>query len=429
MDFNLSKSFINIYEKDIYQKNWNDLNLQQIAYECSRTGNLKIIQFLIENSAPIADYYYDHITKYAIENQHVHLVKYLFINIKNIDLSSGDYEKFRIACRTGNLELVKFIYKLIDHPDKKNVVVKQIDDFPFRLACMSGNLDLVQQIYRWCDGDINVHIYNAEIFKYVCRKGWISIAKQLYEWDPNVPLYVVESYAFRLACRGGHTDMALQLLEWFPLINIHAINDWAFRDACGHGSLTGIHFLWNLSSGTVNIHAEKEYAFVKACMNGHLAVATTIYYWSLSKGQPIDIHIRKNIAFDLVTENEDYELLGQLCRWAIQQNNQEKLSDLFIKGCYLGTSKLVRTFIESGYKMKSHDYENINQCSENIKKYLLNIIFDTNIKKIEQDKELCIICKWATSDRLTTCGHLFCSECIRKWLDIQQNCPYCRATI
>ena len=48
------------------------------------------------------------------------------------------------------------------------------------------------------------------------------------------------------------------------------------------------------------------------------------------------------------------------------------------------------------------------------------------------DRRICIICFDTPEIRgavLTPCRHLFCQNCLNKWLKVHLNCPYCRAHV
>lgn len=67
------------------------------------------------------------------------------------------------------------------------------------------------------------------------------------------------------------------------------------------------------------------------------------------------------------------------------------------------------------------------------KKFYINSLQeDINIKKkfkkldIKLDSIECILCCTSITDIISSCGHKFCSKCIKNWVIKNFSCPYCR---
>ena len=73
------------------------------------------------------------------------------------------------------------------------------------------------------------------------------------------------------------------------------------------------------------------------------------------------------------------------------------------------------------------------QLQENIKKKAAQARYLEHLKNASSlgEERRCIICQGDQYEIgvLTTCGHLFCKECINHWLASHAKCPQCRATI
>ena len=63
-----------------------------------------------------------------------------------------------------------------------------------------------------------------------------------------------------------------------------------------------------------------------------------------------------------------------------------------------------------------------NSLTSKISRYIYKI------KDIQID-ELCMICLTNKSNIITECEHIYCDICIDIWLNINDNCPYCRTNI
>lgn len=77
------------------------------------------------------------------------------------------------------------------------------------------------------------------------------------------------------------------------------------------------------------------------------------------------------------------------------------------------------------YFMLKKTYES----SMNESHYLYNILTKMKEKPIEED-ENCSICLDAIENpTLTTCGHIFCYDCLKMCLNNKKNCPICKANL
>ena len=75
------------------------------------------------------------------------------------------------------------------------------------------------------------------------------------------------------------------------------------------------------------------------------------------------------------------------------------------------------------YHMVKKNYENV--ISEST--YLLNVL--EKLDNIILKEESCAICFQDESLSLTKCGHIYCKECILKWISQKKNCPICKKNL
>ena len=56
---------------------------------------------------------------------------------------------------------------------------------------------------------------------------------------------------------------------------------------------------------------------------------------------------------------------------------------------------------------------------------------DRRTAQNEEEDKNCSICQETITNPVTapTCGHNFCSDCIKPWLEVNNKCPNCRATL
>lgn len=125
---------------------------------------------------------------------------------------------------------------------------------------------------------------------------------------PEVNVHVDNDFVFRFLCTYG----ILSLAKWFEKhfdIDIHAEEEEAFREAC-----TGGHFetaKWLVSLGEIDIHAVEDEAFVMSCVYGYLEIAQWLFFLG-----GIDMNAQCGIVFEKETEYDT------VCR---QKERQEVL--------------------------------------------------------------------------------------------------------
>lgn len=107
---------------------------------------------------------------------------------------------------------------------------------------------------------------------------------------------------------------------------------------------------------------------------------------------------------------------------------------------YLGNKLVFYTSEQAKVKSIIHNYIDVepfdsyisDQFSSHLSAYGENNEKPDILKTMnnEEKKDTCPIClDDKISFKKTVCGHLFCKDCIRKWLDTQKCCPLCRMVI
>jgi len=124
-------------------------------------------------------------------------------------------------------------------------------------ACRIGDLESVREIYK-LNPTIDISAHNEQAFRYACSKGHLKVVRQLFEWKPTIDISAQGENAFRSACYNGHLEVVRQLFEWKPTIDISAWDEEAFRQACYNGHLKVVKQLYEWKP-TIDISKFNQY--------------------------------------------------------------------------------------------------------------------------------------------------------------------------
>lgn len=229
--------------------------------------------------------------------------------------SSADKESidigFAFACGHGYLKLAKKLFKSYPQLDVSNHT-----ECAFRLACRNGHYDIVKWLLKIdikYDKQINIHVYNNYSFRKACKYGHYKIIKFLIKYDE---CYIRDKndYAFRLACKNGHLHIAKFLLDKDKSIDIFAKGFHAYIGACINGHMDLVRWLYELAVLKSNNDVTKmwhmnHFVFPNVCRNGHIDIAQYIYY----KHSNFDISCNKDFAFIYSCQNNHIKLAIWLC--------------------------------------------------------------------------------------------------------------------
>ena len=101
--------------------------------------------------------------------------------------------------------------------------------------------------------------------------------------------------------------------------------------------------------------------------------------------------------------------------------HQDKIKNYTYKLENLNENATEYHMLKSTYKTKLTESKYILK--------VLNKIADSNGEDLNKD-ENCVICYDEFTDPvLTPCGHMFCGDCLKMWLETKKNCPTCKADL
>jgi hypothetical protein len=165
---------------------------------------------------------------------------------------------------------------------------------------------------------------------------------------------------------------------------------------CQGGLLDRLNYLY-LENPGINLSKNNEEAFRTACCAGDIYVVRQLITWK----PDIDISA----------------LNWEGLRMSIMYGNLD----------------IIKFYFEREYTLKPLDFITIAWHYKILRLLYLLDERRKNLSWITVDientgKEECPICQCVSTNIVSTpCGHSFCQECIKTWLNYNQSCPNCRA--
>tara|TARA_B110001450_G_scaffold190015_1_gene178196 strand:- start:644 stop:1693 length:1050 start_codon:yes stop_codon:yes gene_type:complete len=259
------------------------LNINLIIQNLCKKGNLLLIKDVLSK-------YYNNFRlcnssfKYSCKSGNLELVKYLLqldklnINelINNIDSS------FQNSCLSGNLELVTFLLDLFP-----NINISKYDELSFQSACLSRNIGLVKYLLL-IKPNIDIYAYNNEAIKNACYSGSIEIVKYLFNLSNN-NFYKTNSTLKRIlicATQSCNLELFKYLLNKFKNLNNYNIdlsfnNETLFITACNSRNNELVKYLLEIKPD-IDIHTKnsikgKDYCFKLVCAKENMELVELLY--------------------------------------------------------------------------------------------------------------------------------------------------------
>ena len=281
-DKNLVKSMIEDDKKIVHT--WDDFAIRW----ASRTGNLELVKFLVENGADIHAKN-DQAVSWACLNGHLEVVKYL--SEKGTNVQAGDNAAFRFACTNGHFEVVKFLFSnfWID--------IHAMEDDALREAVRNGHFEIVKYLAQ-----MGAHLHDKMVMRWAVIRGHTEIVKFLL--DNKVMPFERE---IENACVLGHIKIVRLLFNKTKNINIEDL----FQQACENDRIEVIKFLVD-KGATGRFLSWKQKLYLDFCEKQKIRAANRIGSWWI----PICYRLKdengeyrmavkawKNLSKDLVSNN------------------------------------------------------------------------------------------------------------------------------
>jgi hypothetical protein len=416
-------------------------------------GHLEVVQWL--NTVFMYGGDYEYAFDAAIENNHIHICKWLYDLEPDFTTRSIDFSHI---CQYSNLEMLQWIHEI------KGDIELTIYIYAFINACKNGNLSLAKwllsiepliDIGKWiydlepiaiCYTDVNyldkqkfdlildvIKNDNIEVLKWLydlcpilfhngdkllfqsCKYGYLELSKWLMEIDLDLHPY---DLTFNILDDCQYTD-SLEMLQWIYKENSNSLTidnfNLIFSFACKYGHLNICQWLYSLKLelNIVNNNFITDDLFSTSCFFRRSELGKWLY------------KICPNIKYDVKKifgniYNTGYDL--DFCKWLYEIFMVE---DEIVIDHDTFERAIVHQDIELGKWLATLD-NSYTFVRTGIKTFIYQKTY--NKRKVETIEQ-CTICKDQLSTMVTECSHQFCKSCLLLWLEDHNSCPYCRQSI
>lgn len=220
-EWNLFVTLILVYEEfDYFEKFMKEINKfdvhannENIFTELCKADSLNSIKYLIKNEDKLGKFNIhannDMALKISSKRGNIDIVKYLISLDKEFNINEkllGD------VCKRGHFKIFKFLLTLGKFDLHKN------DEKILSKACFGGNLDLVKYLFKLDTTykKFDIHAYNESAFLYACRQDHINVVKfliSLEEIHGQINIHVIGDSAFVYTCINNNIELAKYLIS------------------------------------------------------------------------------------------------------------------------------------------------------------------------------------------------------------------------
>ena len=434
-----------------------------IEYAC-RVGNFDMVKRItsriypnnLNNSALITKHVYSEAFIQACEYGHFEIAQWIFITFSNILNFHESCEKaFVWACANGHTQVVLWIDSIF------NKISPRSQSMSLQKSCANGHMDIAQWLYTTYSGLRTISMSRgAELLYIMCREGTLTSITWLMEKYTKLHKWIDPKRAFNIACNENNIPVAKWLADNYKSsisiitkynmfenaceLNLKNMAIWLSRECrniiCPEPNTCVLETEIKQIPQEPNIFEIPNFvifnAFDKACRMGHISIIT----WMLSNWPNVDNTYAYDKTFILMCRDDNLSMIEWIKdRMITNENiiseitNEDKDGgfEIACNNICLDTIKwFIQTFPER-YKVISIKYNYVGFISKidhiNYKIIRMREISDKNILR----DHTCPICYDDDVKMITQCDHVFCSECVDKFIEanpykITYICPMCR---
>jgi ankyrin repeat protein len=232
---------------------------------------------------------------------------------------------------------------------------------PVVIACKNGNLELVKLFVK---NGIDVSVKNNELIRIACRNGHLNVVKWLYSNGSNI--HACQEYGFRWGCYNG----SFELVQWIynnSNVNVNACNGFAIKNACKNNHMNIVKWLIQINA----VHLDG--AFMESCMNRNIHLMKYINSKIRTLYSTFKVSEIYRKIFGLCCKNNDCKTLKLVCHFAKKINVSFCVSKYFLSACLDGFYDIA-TYIYKHFQVNVYDglLNAINKKHLDIAKFIIN---------------------------------------------------------
>jgi len=373
-------------------------------------------------------------------------IKWLYNKRPDIDIFNNNYGLFIDSCNYNKKDILEWLLTLkpdlLDNTFHFNKILKKIikhncpyidifiwlyelkykDYHPDNIVKLIkiSMKDSTIEIYRYLSSKYTNFEINLEDLKYICKKNSFNMIKIVFNDHSNIKNQINTEYITNLFNESIKNDNFMILIELlFKEFSNIIIDNKTIHNAFLSGNRKLIKFILNMKND-FDLTYNNNIILNDLCNFGYINFNIIKYLFRLNKN--INLKLNDNKLFKTCLKFRDYIM----SKWLLKKIDNIILDssyDKYFKNlCNNNEHKLVKLLNKLNpdrYKYElNKDYTIICKISRYI----------NETKDIKID-DLCMICLTNKSDIITQCDHIYCYNCIDIWLNINNNCPYCRTDI
>lgn len=217
---------------------------------------LNIIKFLYSlDTEYFGNLYNNEFFQLIIEFNYKDCAQYL-LDKHSIEISANNEEAFKLACASGNVNMVRLLLH-----NNIDIDISNNEEEAMKRACKYGNLLVVKFLYR-IKPSIDLSVQQDEMFYFSCMNGKINTAKWLYQHrGNNIHHDAILKYGIIGACKNGHLDVAKWLYNTFDNVDLTIDSDASFIEAAKNSKINVCQWIKSIYPKRYTFVVKNEYGY------------------------------------------------------------------------------------------------------------------------------------------------------------------------
>lgn len=189
----------------------------EVIFRVSCTsGNLEVIQWLWFTSLENGNKIDIHVNKdeafcRACSSGSLELVKFLLSLDGKINVHTQRKRGFKHCCTRGSPEIFQYLYSIAPFD------IHEKNESLFRIACKFGQIEMVKLLLSMDPGSLNIHIHNDYPFRIACLNNYLKLAKFLFDnAGEKINIRMHNDILFRTVYHQHYTEMTKWLASICP---------------------------------------------------------------------------------------------------------------------------------------------------------------------------------------------------------------------